>query len=426
MKKMSRTGNAIMLAIMLTGTALAAEMTKTPAEIKIGQAQTAIEKEPKLARHYSDLALALTRRARETADPKFYQQAEAALQKSMEIEPNNFAARRIHAWTMLGKHEFAAALAEATALNKEMPDDIMIYGYLADANIELGNYEDAEKATQWMLDLRPGNVPGLTRAAYLRELFGDIEGSLDFMISAYERTPWNEREDRAWILTHIAHLELSRGKLDAAEKVLDAAFDLYPGYHYALGQMGKLRAAQGRHEEAVAALQQLVSTAPNPENYFPLGEAQMRAGQTAQAAATFAEFEKKALVEVAWMDNANRELIFYYADHAENPAKAMHIAREEFARRQDIFTLDAYAWALHKNGESAEARAPIEKALVVGVRDAKLFYHAGMIYHTLGERELALKYLNHSLTANPVSEFAEPSRAVLESLGWSAAELHRD
>ena len=30
-----------------------------------------------------------------------------------------------------------------------------------------------------MLDLRPGNLPGLTRAAYLRELFGDLDGSVE-------------------------------------------------------------------------------------------------------------------------------------------------------------------------------------------------------------------------------------------------------
>ena len=30
-----------------------------------------------------------------------------------------------------------------------------------------------------MLDMRPGNVPGLTRAAYLRELFGDHERAVE-------------------------------------------------------------------------------------------------------------------------------------------------------------------------------------------------------------------------------------------------------
>ena len=31
----------------------------------------------------------------------------------------------------------------------------MVYGLLTDAHVELGNYAEAEKACQWMLDLRP-------------------------------------------------------------------------------------------------------------------------------------------------------------------------------------------------------------------------------------------------------------------------------
>ena len=65
----------------------------------------------------------------------------------------------------------------ARELNREVPDDSMVYGFLVDACVELGRYAEAEEACQWMLDLRPGNVPGLTRAAYLRELFGDLEGA---------------------------------------------------------------------------------------------------------------------------------------------------------------------------------------------------------------------------------------------------------
>ena len=79
-------------------------------------------------------------------------------------------------WVLLGKHQFAAALELARSLNKEIPDDVQVYGFLTDALVELGNYKEAEEACQWMLDLRPGNVAALTRASYLRELFGDIEG----------------------------------------------------------------------------------------------------------------------------------------------------------------------------------------------------------------------------------------------------------
>src|SRR5215469_12826042 len=197
------------------------EKDLSPAERSIAQAEKLIAKNPKDFEAYNALALALSRRARETSDVKFYAQAELALQRSFEISPGNFDAERTHVWLLLGKHEFAAALEEAKKLNKKMPDDVMLYGFLTDANVELGNYGDAEKAAQWMLDLKPGNMPGLTRAAYLRELFGDVEGSLELMNMALESTPPNEVEDRAWILSQMGHLNLSIGKIDEAEEFLN-------------------------------------------------------------------------------------------------------------------------------------------------------------------------------------------------------------
>src|SRR3989454_11360665 len=212
-----------------------AETSLSPAEQAIAQATKLIDKHAKDFEAYNALALALSRRARETSDVKFYTQAEEALRKSFEISPDNFDGKRIHVWLLLGKHEFAAALEEAKKLNKKMHDDVMTYGFLADANVELGNYKDAETAAQMMLDLRPGNLPALTRATYLRELFGDIDGALELMNMALQSTSPSEVEDVAWILSQMAHLELAVGKTAEAEKYLQQALTLFPGYHYALG-----------------------------------------------------------------------------------------------------------------------------------------------------------------------------------------------
>src|SRR5260370_21958718 len=213
----------------------------------MGQARKLIEKNPKDFEAYNALALALSRRARETSDVKFYAQAEETLQKSFEISTDNFDGQRIQVWLLLGKHEFAAALDAAKALNRKMPDDVMLYGFLTDANVELGNYSDAEKAAQWMLDIRPGNLPGMTRAAYLRELFGDLDGSLELMNMAYQSTPPHEVEDRAWILSQIGHLQLMSGKITEADNTLKQALTIFPGYHYALGNLAKLRTEQKRN-----------------------------------------------------------------------------------------------------------------------------------------------------------------------------------
>jgi tetratricopeptide (TPR) repeat protein len=391
-----------------------AEKTLSPAQQSVAQAEKLIAKNSKDFEAYNALALALSRRARETSDVMFYTQAEQALQKSFEISPGNFDGERIRVWLLLGKHEFAAALEAAQKLNKKMPDDLMLYGFLTDANVELGNYKDAETAAQWMLDLRPGNIPGLTRAAYLRELFGDIDGALDLMEMAYESTPPSESEDRAWILTQMAHLNLMIGKSSQAENLIQQALVMFSGYHYALGNLAKVRIQQKRYTEATELLKQRYQAAPHAENLYDLAEAFNLAGRAEEANKAFAEFEQKSLVESHRADNSNHELIFYYADHAKQPAKALEVAKREVARRHDVYTLDSYAWALHVNGQYNEARKQIETALAVGIRDAKLFRHAGEIALQCGDRAAAQQYVQQAaeLNAND-SELARTKLATI-------------
>src|SRR5260370_41793383 len=102
-----------------------------------------------------------------------------------------------------------------------------------------------------MRDLRPGNLPGLTRAAYFRELFGDLDGSGELMNLAYQSTPPSEAEDRAWILSQIGHLQLMSGKITEAATTLQQALALLPGYHYALGNLANARIEHKRHEDPV-------------------------------------------------------------------------------------------------------------------------------------------------------------------------------
>jgi tetratricopeptide (TPR) repeat protein len=415
-------GMKTLIAVVLLAATMSAQTSSTPTEMKLSPAergiatsQRMIDKNPKNYDGYNALAYALSRRARETSEVKHYEQAEDALQKSLTIAPGNLGAERIKIWLLLGKHEFAAAREAAQTLSTRVPDDIMVYGFLTDANVELGNYDEAEEAAQWMLDLRAGNMPGLTRAAYLRELFGDVDGSLELMQMAYESTPPTETEDRAWILTQMAHLELSVGRLDSAEKRLNEALRLFPRYHYALANLAKLRIIQKRFDDAVALLQQRYDAAPHAENLFDLAQAVQLAGRGDEARKMYAEFERKSLAETNKTDNSNHELTFYYVDVAKEPVKALEVARREIARRHDVFTLDSYAWALYANGRYVEARKHIEAALKVGIRDGKLLRHAGEIAMQCGDRGAAEKYFRESAVLN-TSE-SELARAALAKFG---------
>ena len=388
----------------------------TPAERRVAAAETAIQRNPGAVRAHVDLAMALARRARETSDPAFYARAEEALGPVLAKTPDDYEALRARVWIRLGQHRFAEARDEAQRLQKRAPDDLLIYGFLGDANMELGDYAAAEEALQWMLNLRPGNVAGLTRGAYFRETIGQVAGAIQFMAEAFERTPVDESEDRAWIMTQIAHLQLSSGAVAEAETAAQRALSLFPGYHYALAQLAGVRTAQGRHDEAAALLAERYQQAPHPENLYDVGRALERAGRKAEARAALALFEQKAVAESESADNCNRELIAYYVAH-DRAAEGLRLAEREVERRRDVHTLDAYAWALQANGRVADARKAIEAALAVGTKDARLLYHAGVIADRAGDRAAARKHLDEAARVNASSEVAAEVARLRKRLG---------
>jgi tetratricopeptide (TPR) repeat protein len=359
----------------LAGIVAGAQTGMSPAEISIQKAQQEIGKNPEHYPYYNGLAMAYARRARETSDVRYYEKAEKTLQKSLAIAPDNFEALKVRTWLALGRHEFAKARDMAAALNKKVPDDVTVYGYLVDANAELGNYREAVDAAQWMLNLRPGNVAGLTRAGYLRELHGDLSGALEVMQMAYDSTPFQEKEDRAWLLTQMAHLYLLSNDLPHAEMYAGDALVLFSDYHYALGALAQVRIAQKRYGDAASLLEKRYRQAPHAENLYALANALELAGRHEEAAQAGTKFEQMSLAESGLADNSNHELIAYYIG-AGKPAVALEIAQREAARRHDVYTLDAYAWALAANGKYAEADAQIQKALAVGVKDPSVLAHA--------------------------------------------------
>ncbi|HYI92478.1 MAG TPA: tetratricopeptide repeat protein [Bryobacteraceae bacterium] len=314
------------------------------------------------AQDFNAQAIELVRQARDTADTAYHAKAEEALRLSFAKEPDNFEGLKAKTWLLLGRHQFAEALELAKKLNHQAPDDLQVNGFLVDANVELGNYAAAEKAAQWMLDLRPGNAPGLTRAAYLRELYGDIDGALLLMQQALNRTRADDRSDRAWILSHIGKLLGKKQQYANADAALHAALTAYPEYHYALTNLAEIRMEQKNYTAAVEFYRRAYRVAPNPENMYPLGDALSRAGNRDEAKKVLTNFEKAALAESMGDDNANRELVLYYLNHANKPREALRIAQREASRRRDVHTLEVYSMALRKNGKENEANRAVAES----------------------------------------------------------------
>ena len=155
---------------------------------------------------------------------------------------------------MLSRHEFAQARDRATVLHHRTPDDVMTYGYIAEADIALGNYPEAETNAQWMMNMRPNNTPALLVGAKLRTLYGDAHGAIEFLNLAYSQTSPTEVEDLAWIANQIASIQIESGQIDAAAQTLEQAEQLFPHYPYTMENLARVRMGAESSERCGSAL----------------------------------------------------------------------------------------------------------------------------------------------------------------------------
>ena len=382
----------------------------TPAQRSISASQLQIRTDPNKVQAYNELALALLRRTRETADPKYLKDADAALAQGLKLVPEDFQLQRTQVALMLSRHQFAQARERATVLHHRTPDDVMTYGYIAEADIALGNYPDAEENAQWMLNMRPNNIPGLLIGAELRTLYGDAHGAIEFLNLAYSETSPTEVEDLAWTANRIAAIQIESGQVDAAAQTLEQAEQIFPQYPYTMENLARVRMGQNRASDAVQLLLQVTSIYNDPHVLYELARAQDAAGQYSEARATYAKFERLASDPETATDRSRLDLILRFAGNPASAANALILAHQEITQRQDVWTLDAYAWALYANAKFQDAEAAAQKAITVGIESAQIFDHVGHIAQGLSHSADATKYFQLSIQSNPVSEYAADAR----------------
>jgi Flp pilus assembly protein TadD len=89
-----------------------------------------------------------------------------------------------------------------------------------------------------------------------------------------------------------------------------------------------------------------------------------------------------------------RTLSVFLATRRASPSRAVVLAERELRVREDVFTLDALAWALAAAGRTADAEPVIVRALAVGTQDGRLFLHAAAIADAAGRRTDARQWLD--------------------------------
>jgi tetratricopeptide (TPR) repeat protein len=321
------------------------------------------------------LGFAYQLRWRETADASFLPRSEAALKRALRIDADEPNAILGLGSLSLIRHEFRAALAYGRRAARELSGSGRPYGVIGDALVELGRYDEAFRAFQRMVDLRPG-LASYARVAYARELTGDREGALSAMQLALDAAA-GQPEPTAFALVEIAKLESSLGKPRAALLHARAALRVLPGYPAARLEVARVDARAGRLDRALAGARRASEAVPTPQSVALLADLLDRAGREGEA--------RRARQTVALMDKlltangvrVDLESAVYRADLGSKPLETVKLARRARADRPSIHGDDAVAWALARAGRCGDALPVAERALRLGTEDPLLYFHRG-------------------------------------------------
>jgi len=387
--------------------------------------QNRIKQNPKDAVSYSLLGDLYIRQARETGDVSGYERAENALQQSLDLIPGYAPAGSSLASVYYARHEFKEALDLAARVYESNWKNTSALLIMGDVNLSLGNYQQAEEI---YLSLEETNTtpPVLARLANLAEIKGNPDEALKLIRRAAGETLalGGTKENAAWYLLRVGDMYFNIGELREAGDYYEASLRVYENYHLALAGLGKVRAAEGNYEQAIAYYQRAVNIVPQPDFLAALGDLYMITGQPAQAEIQYETVETIGTLAALNEQIYNRQLAIFYSDHNIKVEKALQLALAELESRKDIYGYDAAAWARYKNGNYKEAQALMEQAIVLGTRDANLYYHAGMIALALDDKAQARTYLDEALAINPHFSilFADEARETLLTLKNTAVK----
>jgi len=194
----------------------------------------------------------------------------------------------------------------------------------------------------------------------------------------------------------------------------------FVGYYPAYAGLGRVQSAQGKLREAIESYQRAQSAVPMPEYAEALSNLYERTSRKAEARRQLDLIEVVDKMARANNEKTNRNLALVFADQDRNLARALELAQAETGVRGDVYTYDALAWALYKNGRPEEAQRAVAKALQFGTQEPAFYYHAGLIAAALDKKAKAAKYLERALALNPhfdvrQAEIAENTLRSLQS-----------
>jgi tetratricopeptide (TPR) repeat protein len=282
-----KTTNVIFIAMLLAGCSHPSRPVHTMPwsanERAISVLQEKLKADPGNADLNASLGQAYLQKARETGDPSYYPKSEELFTRALTAKPDHVQALVGQASLEMSRHQFAAARDIAQRAADLAPYSAGARGLLADAYVQLRDYDNAVRVLDQMVRLKP-NLSSYSRISYMRELKGDPQGAIQAMEMAIQAGA-PDAENTAWCIVQLGNLYLNSGHPAQAEIAYRAALRRFPGYVHANAGLAKVAAARKNYEGAVQYYQKAIDTVPMPEFLIGLSSVYQKMGKTAEARA---------------------------------------------------------------------------------------------------------------------------------------------
>lgn len=280
----------------------------------------------------------------------------------------HFLALSLKATVLLSLHQFGEALSVGQQALKLNDHNAYIYGVLVDANVELGNYQEAVKMSDKMVSIRP-DLRSYSRISYLREIHGDVEGAIEAMKMAIS-AGYPSYEETAWCRLTLGKIHETYGDMDNAEMQYTLALEHRPDYPFAIAALADLDMKKGNYEEAENKLKKACELIPEVSFYEQLIKLYKETGREEQAEKTLKEVFDMLADDEKHGHMMNMEYAQIHLHITHDYDKALEYALQEYEARPDNIDVNKLLAAIYLQQENYDkAEEQVAKALVTNSSD---------------------------------------------------------
>lgn len=303
--------------------------------------------------------------ARVTGEHGHYYPAALAVLDGISPKPEekdlHFRALSAKAGVQLSLHDFAAALETATEAVGINPYNAQIYGALVDANVELGHYKEAVAMADKMVSIRP-DLRSYARISYLREIFGDVDGSIEAMKLAVS-AGYPGYEQTAWARLTLGRLYEHYRSLEEAEQQYQMVLAERPDYPFAIAALGDIALQREEYAKAEGLLKQATAIIPEFSFYESLARLYKVQGRNQEFQATLDELLQMFREDTESGHNMGLEYAKLYSNFLDDQGKALEYAKLEYNRRPGNIDVNRVLASIYsKTGETELAARHLEIA----------------------------------------------------------------